>query len=84
MEKVFCPSCGNHTLLKTSVGLNAKGETVIYLKKNFTYRNRGTVVSLLYLFSFPADPSVFHPESKGRSNTGYYSQGRSKRVSEKD
>lgn len=45
-DKVFCPSCGNSTLLRTSVTVNANGVMKVYLKKNFQYRNRGTVYSI--------------------------------------
>lgn len=50
--KKFCPSCGNATLLRTSV--TAKAPTAddatpafeVHLKKNFVYRNRGTKYSI--------------------------------------
>ncbi|KAB5594161.1 20S-pre-rRNA D-site endonuclease nob1 [Ceratobasidium theobromae] len=50
--KKFCPTCGNATLLRTSVTTSAPGadgsEPVvqIHLKKNFQYKNRGTKYSL--------------------------------------
>lgn len=50
--KKFCPTCGNPTLLRTSV--TAKAPTAddstpaleIHLKKNFAYRTRGTIYSI--------------------------------------
>lgn len=58
-EKKFCPHCGNATLLRTSVTSAAPGAAAggaagaggeqglqIHLKKNFQYRNRGTIYSL--------------------------------------
>lgn len=50
--KKFCPSCGNATLLRTSVTTTAPGadgsEPVvqIHLKKNFQYKTRGTKYSI--------------------------------------
>ncbi|KAG9087010.1 Nin1 binding protein [Ceratobasidium sp. 370] len=50
--KKFCPSCGNATLLRTSVTTSAPGAdgsepTVqVHLKKNFQYKNRGTRYSI--------------------------------------
>ena len=46
MEKLFCPGCGNSTLLRTSVGVDSKGNVTYYLKKNFQYNNRGTQYSI--------------------------------------
>ena len=41
--KRFCPSCGNHSLLRTTLTTSAKtGDQVIHLKKNFQYHLRGT------------------------------------------
>ncbi|CAO1620440.1 unnamed protein product [Parajaminaea phylloscopi] len=56
-DKKFCPSCGNPTLLRTSVtsvapgqakdaGASSTGGLQIHLKKNFQYRSRGTIYSL--------------------------------------
>jgi len=46
MEKVFCPSCGNNTLIRTSYSIGKDGDLVLYLKKNFQYNNRGTQYSI--------------------------------------
>lgn len=43
MESKFCPSCGNNTLIRTTVAVTKDGQTVLYLKKNFQYNNRGTI-----------------------------------------
>ena len=41
--KRFCPSCGNPSLMRTTVTVSAKtGEQRIHLKKNFQYHLRGT------------------------------------------
>ncbi|PWN90129.1 hypothetical protein FA10DRAFT_231068 [Acaromyces ingoldii] len=57
-ERKFCPHCGNPTLLRTSVtstspdatGKAGTGQShgglQVHLKKNFQYRNRGTIYSL--------------------------------------
>ncbi|KAJ3001620.1 Nin1 binding protein, partial [Thoreauomyces humboldtii] len=42
MDKKFCPSCGNNTLIRTTVGVDSNGKVTYYLKKNFQYNNRGT------------------------------------------
>ncbi|RKP25216.1 Nin one binding Zn-ribbon like-domain-containing protein [Syncephalis pseudoplumigaleata] len=46
MEKQFCPSCGNNTLLRVTAGLNSDGELCIYLKDKFQYNTRGTRYSI--------------------------------------
>ncbi|WFD32287.1 20S-pre-rRNA D-site endonuclease nob1 [Malassezia sp. CBS 17886] len=50
-DRKFCPSCGNATLLRTSVSSAAPGSAPgdgmqVHLKPNFHYHNRGTVYSL--------------------------------------
>jgi len=51
-SKKFCPSCGNPTLLRTSVtisgpGVDGSAPTIqVHLKKNFVYRTRGTIYSI--------------------------------------
>lgn len=46
MTLKFCPSCGNPALLRTSVGVDENGNTIVYLKKNFQYNTRGTIYSI--------------------------------------
>jgi RNA-binding protein NOB1 len=51
MNKKFCPSCGGATLLRTSVSVTApkdgsEPKLKVHLKKNFQYRNRGTIYSI--------------------------------------
>ena len=48
VEKKWCPSCGNATLLRTSVSVDAKDKDgmKVHLKPNFQYRNRGTLFSI--------------------------------------
>ncbi|WFC94944.1 20S-pre-rRNA D-site endonuclease nob1 [Malassezia brasiliensis] len=50
-ERKFCPSCGNATLIRTSVSTGAPGKSgeqglQVHLKPNFEYHNRGTIYSL--------------------------------------
>ncbi|KAI0321939.1 Nin one binding Zn-ribbon like-domain-containing protein [Amylostereum chailletii] len=51
-SKKFCPSCGNTTLLRTSVTLSsptassATPAVQIHLKQNFQYKTRGTIYSI--------------------------------------
>ena len=44
MDKVFCPICGNNTLIRTSYSIGKDGDLILYLKKNFQYKNRGCKV----------------------------------------
>ncbi|RHZ47774.1 hypothetical protein Glove_567g9 [Diversispora epigaea] len=46
MEKQFCPSCGNATLIRTSTSTDENGNVIYYLKKNFQYKLRGTKYSI--------------------------------------
>jgi RNA-binding protein NOB1 len=46
MSKKFCPSCGNATLIRTSVSVDAEGNVTLYLKRNFQYNNRGTIFNI--------------------------------------
>jgi RNA-binding protein NOB1 len=51
MNKKFCPSCGNPSLLRTSVSITqtsdgSQPKLKIHLKKNFQYRTRGTIYSI--------------------------------------
>lgn len=51
-SKQFCPSCGNPTLLRTSVTIASPDASAdapamqIHLKKNFSYKLRGTKYSI--------------------------------------
>eukprot|EP00842_Homolaphlyctis_polyrhiza_P000031 jgi/Hompol1/1028/HPOL_004430-RA len=46
MEKRFCPSCGNNTLMRTSYSIDANGQARYFLKRNFQYNLRGTTFSI--------------------------------------
>ncbi|KAI8804231.1 Nin one binding Zn-ribbon like-domain-containing protein [Cladochytrium replicatum] len=46
MDRKFCPRCGGNTLTRVSIGVDAGGNVVLYLKKNFQYNLRGTKYSL--------------------------------------
>lgn len=41
--KLFCPRCGNNTLLKATSTIDKDGKLTIFLRKNFQYRTRGTI-----------------------------------------
>lgn len=46
-SKRFCPSCGNATLMRTTVSTDSvTGKQTIHLKKNFQYHLRGTKYSI--------------------------------------
>jgi RNA-binding protein NOB1 len=40
--KLFCPSCGNDSLLKVSCSIESDGTIILYRKKNFKVNLRGT------------------------------------------
>ncbi|KAF9432400.1 Nin1 binding protein [Entomortierella beljakovae] len=46
MDKKFCPSCGNPTLMRTSTSTDQNGNVKYYLKKNMVYNLRGTKYSV--------------------------------------
>ncbi|OAR02202.1 hypothetical protein LLEC1_01132 [Akanthomyces lecanii] len=46
MEKQFCPSCGQPTLIRTSCSTDEKGNFRLHLKKGFQWNNRGNVYSV--------------------------------------
>ncbi|PHH76765.1 hypothetical protein CDD82_3858 [Ophiocordyceps australis] len=46
MAKLFCPSCGQPTLLRTSCSTDAHGKLTLHLKQNFQYNKRGNVYSV--------------------------------------
>ena len=57
MDKQFCPSCGQPTLLRTSCSTDEHGNFKIHLKKNFQWNTRGNVYSV---------PKPVHGSSHGR------------------
>ncbi|KAI9344298.1 Nin one binding Zn-ribbon like-domain-containing protein [Obelidium mucronatum] len=46
MTKIFCPSCGNNTLMRTSCSVDGNGRMTYYLKRNYQYNLRGTKYSI--------------------------------------
>ncbi|OWT37647.1 RNA-binding protein NOB1 [Cryptococcus neoformans Bt1] len=63
-SKRFCPSCGNATLLRTSVSTSAKtGEQRVHLKQNFQYRTRGTIYSI-------PDPKMGRAKGQQKGGSG--------------
>ncbi|KAL7749366.1 20S-pre-rRNA D-site endonuclease nob1 [Sorochytrium milnesiophthora] len=46
MDKRFCPSCGNATLLRTSYSIDQDGNVRYHLRKNYRYNTRGTIYSI--------------------------------------
>ncbi|RGP72022.1 hypothetical protein FLONG3_6921 [Fusarium longipes] len=57
MDKQFCPSCGQPTLMRTSCSTDEYGNFKVHLKKNFQWNNRGNVYSV---------PKPVHGSSNGR------------------
>ncbi|KIR69309.1 RNA-binding protein NOB1 [Cryptococcus bacillisporus CA1873] len=63
-SKRFCPSCGNATLLRTSISTSAKtGEQRVHLKQNFQYRTRGTIYSI-------PDPKMGRAKGQQKGGSG--------------
>ncbi|KAF4595987.1 UPF0271 protein [Ophiocordyceps camponoti-floridani] len=46
MDRQFCPSCGQPTLLRASCSTDQHGVFTIHLKKNFQWNKRGNVYSV--------------------------------------
>ena len=46
MEKKFCPSCGNATLFRLPLTVDADGKVTYYYARNFKPNLRGTVYSI--------------------------------------
>ncbi|KAK1671353.1 Nin one binding Zn-ribbon like-domain-containing protein [Colletotrichum godetiae] len=46
MDRQFCPSCGQATLIRTSCTTEEDGTFKIHLKRNFQWNNRGNVFSI--------------------------------------
>ncbi|KAJ3066238.1 Nin1 binding protein [Podochytrium sp. JEL0797] len=46
MTKVFCPACGNNTLMRTSCSVDGSGKMTFYLKRNYQYNLRGSKFSI--------------------------------------
>ncbi|XEU94829.1 hypothetical protein FSHL1_000113 [Fusarium sambucinum] len=57
MDKQFCPTCGQPTLMRTSCSTDEHGNFKVHLKKNFQWNNRGNVYSV---------PKPVHGSSNGR------------------
>ncbi|WVR03147.1 hypothetical protein IAU60_000137 [Kwoniella sp. DSM 27419] len=63
-SKRFCPSCGNATLLRTTVSTDAKtGQQSVHLKKNFQYHTRGTKYSI-------PDPKMGRAKGQQKGGSG--------------
>ncbi|UNI19538.1 20S-pre-rRNA D-site endonuclease nob1 [Purpureocillium takamizusanense] len=61
MEKQFCPSCGQPTLMRASCSTDERGNFRVHLKKNFQWNNRGNVYSV---------PKPVHGSANGRHRDG--------------
>ncbi|KAM3511903.1 hypothetical protein MY11210_004444 [Beauveria gryllotalpidicola] len=46
MERQFCPSCGQPTLIRTSCSTDEQGNFRLHMKKGFQWNNRGNVYSV--------------------------------------
>ncbi|WVQ94219.1 hypothetical protein IAU59_001297 [Kwoniella sp. CBS 9459] len=63
-SKRFCPSCGNATLLRTTVSTDSKtGQQSVHLKKNFQYHTRGTKYSI-------PDPKMGRAKGQQKGGSG--------------
>ena len=61
MDRRFCPSCGQATLLRAACTVNDRtGAVTVHLKKNFQWNNRGNVYSV---------PKPVHGSANGRQPT---------------
>lgn len=62
MDRRFCPSCGQPTLLRAACTVDDRtGALTVHLKKNFQWNNRGNVYSV---------PKPVHGTSSGRAPKG--------------
>ncbi|KJZ73924.1 hypothetical protein HIM_06592 [Hirsutella minnesotensis 3608] len=61
MERQFCPSCGQPTLMRASCSTDQHGNFRVHLKRNFQWNNRGNVYSV---------PRPVHGSSNGRLPPG--------------
>lgn len=67
MEKRFCPSCGQPTLMRASCTVDDRtGQLTVHLKKNFQWNNRGNVYSV---------PKPIHGTATGRLPKGKGNKG---------
>lgn len=57
MDKQFCPSCGQATLMRASCSTDQHGNFRVHLKKNFEWNKRGNVYSV---------PRPVHGSANGR------------------
>ena len=56
-SKLFCPDCGNDSLLKVSCSVVSDGTIILYRKRNFTVNNRGSQVFFQIYLNL-----VFYPQ----------------------
>ncbi|PFH55684.1 hypothetical protein XA68_17823 [Ophiocordyceps unilateralis] len=66
MEKQFCPSCGQPTLLRASCSTDEHGIFRIHLKSNFQWNKRGNVYSV---------PKPVHGSASGRRGKNGWGHG---------
>lgn len=62
-SKRFCPSCGNPSLMRTTVTTDSKGVQHLHLKKNFQYHLRGTKYSI-------PDPKMGRAKGQSKGGSG--------------
>ncbi|WVQ82563.1 hypothetical protein IAT38_004692 [Cryptococcus sp. DSM 104549] len=63
-SKRFCPSCGNASLIRTTVTTSAAtGKLTVHLKQNFQYRTRGTIYSI-------PDPKMGRAKGQQKGGSG--------------
>lgn len=62
MDRRFCPTCGQQTLIRASCTVDDRsGALTVHLKKNFQWNNRGNVYSV---------PKPMHGTANGRAPKG--------------
>ncbi|RDA91808.1 hypothetical protein CP533_2835 [Ophiocordyceps camponoti-saundersi (nom. inval.)] len=66
MEKRFCPSCGQPTLLRASCSTDRNGVFRVHLKSNFQWNKRGNVYSV---------PKPVHGNASGKHSSSSSSAG---------
>lgn len=83
LDKEFCPSCGNHSLLRVSCSVNENGVIILYRKQGFKVNTRG----MQYDRPLPkggrkGDGMIFH-EDEMMMGSKYYQYKKWKKQQEK-
>ncbi|KAF4120611.1 RNA-binding protein NOB1 [Geosmithia morbida] len=69
MERRFCPTCGQPTLIRTACTIDDRtGELKVHLKRNFQWNNRGNVYSVPKPVAGSSNGRM--PKGKGKHSAG--------------